>query len=139
VKFVLTGPLVILILKVAVAAVSVLLLASVVALAAGRVRLHGRINLAFFLLTYTTVLGFEGLIRFGPRDLFAYITENPEMQAALNVHLCFAIPSALLMPVLLFTGLRRYRRVHLMLAVVFAVLWIGTFITGIFYLPHTQS
>jgi hypothetical protein len=134
---VLTGPLVILILKVAVAAVSVLLAASMIALVTGHVRLHGRINLVFFILTMTTVLGFEALIRLTP-GLFTYIETNPELQRALNIHLCFAIPSALLMPVLLFTGLRHRRRIHLPLALVFAVLWTGTFITGIFFLPHTQ-
>jgi len=134
---VLTGPLVILILKIAVAAVSVLLAASMVALGSGHVRLHGRINLVFFILTMTTVIGFEALIRLTP-GLFTYIEDNLELRQALNIHLCFAIPSALLMPVLLFTGLRHHRRIHLPLALVFAVLWTGTFITGIFFLPHTQ-
>lgn len=132
------GPLVILILKVAVAAVTVLLLAALGALIAGRVRLHGRINIAFFILTITTVIGFEVLIRFVSPALFIYIKENEELRQALNIHLCFSIPSAVLMPVMLFTGLRHHRRTHLSLAVVFSVLWLGTFITGIFFLPHTQ-
>ena len=34
-------------------------------------------------------------------------------------------------------GLTRRREIHLYLAGVFTVLWIGTFITGIFFLPHT--
>ena len=54
----LTGPNVILTLKVAVAAVTVLLLASLVALARGQYRLHGRINLVFFTLTLAAVFVF---------------------------------------------------------------------------------
>jgi len=128
---------VILTLKVAVCAVTVLLLASAVALVAGRVRLHGRINLVFFILTMTTVLGFELLIRLQP-DLMSYIKNSPVLWQRLKIHLCFSVPTTLLMPVMLFTGLRRYRKVHLFLAGVFALLWLETFITGVFFLPHTE-
>jgi hypothetical protein len=38
---------------------------------------------------------------------------------------------------MLYTGLKGFVRVHLSLAVCFAVLWSGTFITGIFFLPPT--
>jgi len=126
------GPFVILSLKVAVAAVSVLLTAALIALARGNVRLHGRINIVFFALTVTALLVFEGLIRLHDPTMFDYLT--PEAQQTLNVHLCFAIPSALLLPIMLFTGLNHYRKAHLVLAVVFGLLWIGTFITGIFFL-----
>jgi uncharacterized membrane protein YozB (DUF420 family) len=127
------GPLVILSLKIAVAAVSVLLAASLVALLRGNVRLHGRINIVFFALTATALIVFEYLIRFFDPTMFEeYLT--PDQQRMLYVHLCFSIPSALLMPVMLFTGLRHYRAVHLTLAVVFGALWIGTFVTGIFFL-----
>jgi hypothetical protein len=37
---------------------------------------------------------------------------------------------------MLFTGWRHKRKAHLTLAAVFAVLWTGTFITGVFFLPH---
>ena len=40
----------------------------------------------------------------------------------------------MLMPAMLYTGLSRKRAVHLTLAVIFGLLWIGTFVTGIFYL-----
>src|SRR2546421_4929191 len=100
----LTGPNVILVLKGAVATVTVLLLASFVALWRGNYRLHGRINLVFFLLTAATLVGFEGLIRVIQPELFDYIDRNAEVRRALNIHLCFAVPSALLMPVMLFTG-----------------------------------
>jgi uncharacterized membrane protein YozB (DUF420 family) len=133
-----TGPNVILVLKLAVAAVTVLLLASLVALGRGNYRLHGRINLVFFALTATTVVGFELLIRVVRPDLFAYIAENDDLRRALTVHLCFSVPSALLMPVMLYTGLTHRRRAHLALAAVFGVLWAGTFVTGVFFLPHTQ-
>ena len=49
------------------------------------------------------------------------------------------MPSALLMPVMLYTGLTHRRRAHLALAVVFGVLWSGTFVTGVFFLPHTEN
>ncbi len=126
------GQIVILSLKIAVAAVSVLLTASLVALLRGNVRLHGRINIVFFVLTTTALIVFEGLIRLYDQTMFAYFTD--EQREMLNIHLCFAIPSALLMPVMLFTGLRHYRAMHLVLAVVFGVLWVGTFVTGIFFL-----
>ena len=62
---------VILTLKVAVGAAAVLLAASLVALAAGRPRLHGRINTVFFGLVAATVLGFEVVIRLIQPDLTA--------------------------------------------------------------------
>jgi uncharacterized membrane protein YozB (DUF420 family) len=134
---VITGPHVILALKIAVATVTALLLASLVALYRGQYRLHGRINLVFFTLTLAAVLGLELLIRVISPSVFDYIRENGPLYRALNIHLCFSVPSALLMPVMLYTGLTRRRSIHLKLACVFAVLWTGTFVTGIFFLPHT--
>lgn len=133
----LTGPVVILALKVAVAAVTVLLLASLVAVARGQYRLHGRINVVFFTLTLAALLAFELVIRVIDPAVFDYISASEDLRQALNVHLCFAVPSALLMPAMLYTGLRRHRRVHLVLAALFGLLWIGTFVTGVFFLPHT--
>jgi len=129
---VLTGPHVILALKIAVGAVTVLLLASLTALLIGKPRWHGRINIGFFVLTISALVLFEGVIRLIDPDIFNYFTED--MRQLLHIHLCFSVPAALLLPFMLFTGLRRYRRVHLSLAMIFAVLWTGTFITGIFYL-----
>jgi uncharacterized membrane protein YozB (DUF420 family) len=126
------GPIVILSLKTAVIAVTVLLAAALIALARGNVRLHGRINIVFFALTATALIVFEGLIRLYDPSMFSYL--SPEVQRALGVHLWFAIPSALLMPLMLLTGLRHYRVPHLALAVAFSVLWIGTFVTGVFFL-----
>ena len=133
----LTGPNVILVLKVAVAAVTVLLVASLVALALGRARLHGRINLAFFVLTLTAVLGLEVVVRLVDPHLFSYFDEPT--RRVMRVHLCFSVPSALVLPLMLYTGLRGLRGVHLALAVGFVVLWSGTFITGVFFLPHTTG
>lgn len=130
-----TGPLVILILKIAVAAVTVLLIASLVALANGAHRLHGRINLAFFILTLVAVLGLEVIIRFVDSTAFDYIKNDPELYRGLKIHWCFSVPAVLLMPAMLYTGLRRHRTVHLALATLFGVAWIGTFFTGIFLLP----
>lgn len=131
----LTGPRVIFLLQAAVAAVTVLLAASLIALWAGRVKLHGRINVAFFALTLVTVLGFEGLIRFIDPQLFHYIKSNPALLSGLNTHLCFAVPALLLMPAMLYTGLTRRREAHLFLAGMFAFAWLGTLITGLFWLP----
>jgi uncharacterized membrane protein YozB (DUF420 family) len=130
------GPQVILTLKIAVIAVTLLLLASLVALGRRNIRLHGRINLVFATLTLTAVLGLELLVRVIHPEIFRYFT--PETTQALRVHLCFSVPSALLLPVMLYTGLRHHRNVHIALAVLFSVLWVGTFVTGIFFLPHTS-
>jgi hypothetical protein len=131
----LTGPNVILALRVAVAAVTVLLLASLIALARGNFRLHGRINLAFFVLTLTALLALELVTRVVAPNLFAdYFAAYPERRRALDVHLSFSVPAALLMPFMLFTGLTHRRLWHLCLAVPFGVLWVGTFVTGLFFL-----
>ena len=126
-----TGPEIILTLKVLVSAVTVLFAASIVAIATGHRRLHGRINLAFFVLTMTTVLGFELLLRLGT-DVSASF--SPEAKQALRVHLVFAVPSAVIMPLMLWTGATR-RRLHRPLAGVFLLLWSATVYTGLFTLP----
>lgn len=130
---VLTGPHVIITLKIAVAAVTVLLLASLIALATGRRRLHGRINFFFFILTLAAVLGLELVIRIVDPDVFNYL-DNPARQA-LRLHLWFSIPSAVLLPVMYFTGRTGRGRLHFALALLFVILWTGTFVTGIFFLP----
>jgi Ni/Fe-hydrogenase subunit HybB-like protein len=113
----------------------VLLAVSLIALAAGRPRWHGRINTVFFVLTAITVLGFELIIRLVNPELTAGFT--PEQRDALAVHLGFAVPAAILLPAMYITGARTYKTVHRLLAVVFLVLWTGTFVTGVFFLPHT--
>jgi uncharacterized membrane protein YozB (DUF420 family) len=134
----LRGPDVILALKIAVAAVTVLLLASLVALSRGNYRLHGRFNLAFFTLTLVALLGFELIIRVIDPSIFDYITQHEGLRRALNIHLCFSIPSALLMPAMLYTGLTHRRGPHVILACLFGMLWVGTFVTGVFFLPHSD-
>ncbi|HZY89783.1 MAG TPA: DUF420 domain-containing protein [Gemmataceae bacterium] len=131
----LTGPNVILALKIAVAAVTVLFLTSLVALARGHYRLHGRINLAFFLLTAAALIALEVVVRVLDPRIFDYFDERTRL--LLTVHLAFALPAAALMAAMLFTGLTRRRDLHLYLAGAFTVLWSGTFVTGIFFLPHT--
>ena len=42
----------------------------------------------------------------------------------------------LLMPAMLYSG-KTHRSWHVPLAVVFSVLWAGTFVTGIFFLPYS--
>ncbi len=133
----LTGPNVIMTLKIAVAAVTLLLAWSLIAVARRQYRLHGRINLAFFILTLAAVLGLEVVIRFSQPSVFDYIRDNPTLDRSLKIHLCFAVPSLLLMPVMLYTGLTHRRSVHLTLAALFGICWAGTFVTGIFFLPTT--
>ncbi len=131
----LTGPTVLLILKVAVSAVTLLPAASLVALARGRIRLHGRINMVFFVVTMVTVVAFEVLIRFIEPGLTQFLRQLPY----LGIHLCFSISTTLMMPVMLYTGLAGRRRLHLTLAWVFAVAWLGTLITGVFFLNPPEG
>lgn len=129
------GPQIIFALQIAVVAVTVLLVASLIALAFGRFRLHGRLNVAFFVLTLTAVLGLEVLIRLVDPDVFAYIHSQEKLRQGLRLHLCFAVPALLLMPVMLYTGWMQRRRTHRTLAGLFVVAWAGTVITGLFFLP----
>lgn len=123
---------IILALKVLVSAATVLLLASLAALAAGRPRWHGRINTAFFALTLTTLVGFEMLLQFvDVKSAFA-----PAAREALRIHLYFAVPSALLLPIMFLTGIQRRKRIHRGLAVIFLALWTGTVVSGVFYIPQ---
>jgi len=128
------GSYVIITLKIAVSAVTLILLAALVAIARGNRRLHGRLNVTFFTLTLVALLGLEA-IRFFRTDVFDYIKQHPDLARILNIHLCFSIPSAILMPLMLYTGLSHRRRIHLTLAVIFAILWTGTVVTGVFFLP----
>ena len=130
--------LIILILKILVSAVTVLLAASLLALWSGRQRLHGRINLVFFILTATTLIGLEVIAHFVNPEMFERHFTQHHAWTALKVHLCFSMPAAALLPIMLFSGLSHRRRLHLGLAGFFLALWIGTFITGVFFLP-TQA
>lgn len=132
---VLTGANILISLKVAVTGVTVLLLASLAAVARGNYRLHGRLNLAFFTLTLVALLGLEGTTRLiRPSPLEDYL-RNESALRALRIHLAFSVPAAVVMPAMLYTGLTRRRRAHLYLAAVFGILWAGTFVSGIFFLP----
>ena len=131
----LSGPHVILALKIAVIAVTGLFLTSLFALARGRYRLHGRLNMVFFVLTLAALVSLEGITRLIEPNVFAYF--DAPTREALRRHLLFAVPAAALLPFMILTGGTHRRRLHLCLAAGFGVLWIGTFITGVFYLPHT--
>ncbi len=128
--------LIILILKVAVAAVTILWIGSLIALAFGKTRLHGRINIAFFILTLAALLGLELIVRIISPGVFDNYFARHHAENAMSVHLWFSIPSALLLFVMLFSGLRHRRNFHIAAGILFGVLWTGTFITGIFFLPH---
>jgi hypothetical protein len=125
------GPDIILTLKVLVVAVTALLLASLVALAAKRPRLHGHINTAFFILVMLTVAGFELLLQFV--DVSAAFDDATRQ--ALRTHLWFSVPAALVLPAMFLSGKMRRKRLHLVLAAAFVTLWTGTVVTGL-GLPH---
>ena len=127
---------IILILKIAVVAVTGLLAASLTALCRGNYRLHGRINIVFFSLTLAALLGLELVANVLSPGLFEEHFEHLNAQTALRTHLTFSIPSAALLLVMLPTGLLHFRRIHIGLGLVFLGFWIGTFITGVFFLPH---
>jgi uncharacterized membrane protein YozB (DUF420 family) len=132
----LTPTLVILSLKYAVGAVTVLLVFSLIALAKGKIKLHGKINLAFFILTVAALFLFEIVVRMIDPSLFSGLWKNAELAKSLKIHLCFAVPSAFLMGIMLFTGLKKLKLWHRRVAVVFLVCWVGTFYTGIWWLPN---
>lgn len=129
----LSGPQIILILKILVTLVTILFCGSLVALARNQRKWHGRINIVFFILTITTVIGFEVILRIGT-DVTSQFSE--EAKQMLRLHLCFSVPAAFVLPGMLLTGLQRRRAIHIPLGVIFTLLWIGTFITGVFFLPH---
>jgi hypothetical protein len=131
---VITGPNIILALKVAVVVVTAVFLASLLALARGRYRLHGRLNLVFMVLTFIAVFGLEFLIRVYDPKMFDYFDVATRRMMA--VHLCFSMPATVLMPALYLTGRIRWRRLHLTLAWPFGIAWAGTVVTGVFFLPH---
>jgi hypothetical protein len=136
---VLTAENVILALKVAVVAVTLLLGGSLLALARGNYRLHGRINLVFFALTLTALLALEVVARLLQPAMFEEHFAQTDAWTALYVHLAFSLPAALLLPAMLYTGLKGHGRLHVKLGVVFLVLWAGTFVTGVFFLPHQAN
>lgn len=127
---------IILVLKVAVGLVTVLLAASLVALARGNYRLHGKINTAVFVLTLLALVGLEVVARLLDPTLFSQYLEEHQATEALRIHLGFSMPAAVLLFFMLGTGRRHKRYIHIGLGVVFLALWTGTFVTGIFYLPH---
>jgi hypothetical protein len=125
---------VILMLKIAVVAVTVLWLGSLVALACGKTQLHGRINIVFFGLTLAALIGLEIVVRIISPGIFDNYPHHTDY--AMPVHLMFSVPSAVLLFVMLFTGLKHKRNFHIATGILFSVLWTGTFITGIFLLRH---
>ncbi|MCS6865062.1 MAG: hypothetical protein RMJ56_11835 [Gemmataceae bacterium] len=126
-----TGPQIILTLKVLVVAVTLLLLASLVALVRQQPRRHGQINTVFFILTLLTVAAFEAVLQW--IDVSA--TFDDDARQALRTHLWFAVPAALVLPAMFLSGKMRKIQLHIVLAVIFSILWTGTVITGL-GLPH---
>jgi len=131
----LTGPQVILLLKCAVGLVTILLIASGIALTKRKYRLHGVINTWMASLTLLTVMGFELLVRV----VGIKVTDgwDDSTKFALKVHLCFVIPLVPILVFMLITGWKHRVRMHLSISVLFLILWVGMFITGMFFLPHS--
>src|SRR5580765_2805791 len=132
----LTAEIVLLSLKIAVIAVTLLLIASLTALAFGKYRLHGRINLVFFILVLAALLGFEATAHLVNPGMLQKFLSQQDALGMLYIHLGFSVPAALVLPAMLYTGLQRHRKVHITLGIVFLLLWAGTFVTGVFFLPH---
>ena len=114
-----TGPEIILTLKVLVTAVTVLFACAVAAILAGHKRLHGRLNVAFFVLTMTTVVGFEVLIRLGTDVTASFSDEARQM---LRIHLGFALPAARLPELRVAMEAAPNRRSYIRLAVIRSLL-----------------
>jgi hypothetical protein len=132
----LTPELVILTLKIAVIAVTLLLIASLVALNRGHYRLHGRINRVFFALSLLALIGLELIVRWLDPEIFREYFDRTDAWTSLYVHLAFSVPVTVLLPIMLFTGLHRRVKWHVGLSVLFLILWTGTVVTGVFLLPH---
>ncbi len=133
----LTGPNVILVLKIAVVLSTGLLIASVLALAMRRPRLHGVLNTLVAFLILVAVVIFEIIIRIVGVDVKKHMDE--QAKTALKIHLCFVIPLVPFLIAMLITGWKRRIKVHLIVSVIFSFLWLGMFVTGVFYLPHTDD
>jgi hypothetical protein len=129
---------IILLLKIAVIAVTVLLACSLTALARGKYRLHGRINMVVFALTLSALIGLELVARIVSPDIFESYFQEHHATTALKVHLGFSMPAAVLLPFMLGTGLRHRHNLHVGMGAVFLVLWMGTLVTGVFFLPHSN-
>src|SRR3954462_6179702 len=95
---------IILSLKIAVITVTVLLAGSLLALARGNYRLHGRINVVFFALTLTALIGLEVIARLMQPELFSNDLEAHQARDALRIHLAFSLPSAGLLFLMLISG-----------------------------------
>jgi uncharacterized membrane protein YozB (DUF420 family) len=124
----LSGSTIILTLKVLVSFVTVIFAAAMLCLALGRIRWHGRLNGIFFALTMTTVVAFEVLLRLGT-DVATSFSE--EALQALRIHLCFSIPATICLPLMLVSGLKGWRKLHIRLGIMFTIFWLGTLITGL--------
>ena len=80
----------------------------------------------FLALTMLTVFGFEIVLQF----VDVSSTFDPTARESLRLHLYFAVPSAILLPLMYLSGWSGRKRLHLVLAAIFATLWVGTFVTG---------
>ncbi len=124
---------VILLLKIAVSLVSVLILAALVSLALKKPRIHGWINSVAVVLTLVALVGLEVLARIFEPGIFENHFNETDSWTEFYVHLAFAVPSAILLPIMWLTGRTYRKRIHVPLGVLFLVAWTGTVITGVFF------
>jgi hypothetical protein len=93
--------------------------------------------LVFFILVLAALLGLELVTQIVRPGMLQDFLRQQNALESLYIHLGFSLPAALVLPGMLYTGLKRLRRFHITLGIVFLVLWTGTFVTGVFYLPHS--
>ncbi|MCS6866893.1 MAG: hypothetical protein RMJ56_13650 [Gemmataceae bacterium] len=135
-----TAPLLVALLQGAVLAVTALLVASLIALALGRRTLHGKLNTIFFLLAVITVLGLEVVVRIVWPHLSAeFFDPAGPYRRPLLIHLCFSVPATVILAVMMYTGRFRHRATHRALSGLFLILWTGTVVTGVGYLPGSLN
>ncbi|MSR33111.1 MAG: DUF420 domain-containing protein [Gemmataceae bacterium] len=126
-------------LKAAVALATLVLAAALTALARGNPRLHGRLNLVFVSLVLAALAVFELAIRLVNPGLMNALWGDPGVRQGLIIHLSFSLPATVFMLAMLATGVKRRTRVHKILAPLFLLFWIGTVVTGFFFLPNEAA
>jgi len=130
---------VILVLQVAVTAVSVLLVAALVALALGRRSLHGLLNTVFFWIALSAVLGLEVAVRIlWPNLSVEFFDPAGPYRRPLLLHLSFSIPATVILGAMMYTGRAHRGQTHRALSALFLIFWTGTVMTGLFGLPNSM-
>src|SRR6478609_22205 len=90
------------------------------------------------LVLKVALIALEVIVRLLDPELMNAFLEKHNAIGMLHTHLMFSMPAAVVLFAMLYTGLRHVRFVHIGLGIAFLILWTGTFITGVFYLPHHE-